>query len=157
MDVVKGRHSKNDLVAMGILFLEIIFNAMQYSRRDFMLDQIIYTRCSKHRSLENNGKDELNFLKKRIMQPNASSEREPIGLLTSYEYFKIIGGNKVISRLDGRPICKDTRKNGSANRGGTIINQTFLGDFEGYAFEFINSPDWNATQKSEIEYCLFLD
>jgi len=159
---------------MGILFLEIIFNAMQYSRRDFMLDQIIYTRCSKHRSLENNGqeeiqdgfnvysmseeifshytKDELNFLKKRIMQPNASSEREPIGLLTSYEYFKIIGGNKVISRLDGRPICKDTRKNGSANRGGTIINQTFLGDFEGYAFEFINSPDWNATQKSEIEY-----
>ena len=61
-----------------------------------MLDQIIYTRCSKHRSLENNGqeeiqdgfnvysmseeifshytKDELNFLKKRssLIAPRAA-------------------------------------------------------------------------------------
>lgn len=139
-----------------------------------MLDQIIYTRCSKHRSLENGGreeiqdgstvysmsesvftnysKEELGFVEKILRKPNASSEREPIGLLTSYEYFKTVDGNKVVSRLDGRPMCTEKRKNGSANRGGTIINQTFLGNFEGYAFEIIDSPDWNAIQKPEIEY-----
>ncbi|MCD7825675.1 MAG: hypothetical protein LUH14_06935 [Clostridiaceae bacterium] len=139
-----------------------------------MLDQIIYTRCSKHRSLENGGreenqdgstvysmsesifsnytKDELGFVEKILRKPNASSEKEPIGLLTSYEYYRTPDGNAVVSRSDGRPMCTEKRKNGAANRGGTIINQAYLGEVKGYPFEMIGSPDWTAIQKSEIEY-----
>ena len=75
-----------------------------------MLDQIIYTRCSKHRDIAKNGMEvmqdgfavysmseslfsnyaakDIDFIADRIKWPNASEEQREQGLIRSYEYSK---------------------------------------------------------------------
>ena len=139
-----------------------------------MLNQVIYTRCSLHRDIRKQGQvtggdgfsvysmsqdtiSELNsgdieFLMNRLVLSNASNESAPQGLIRSYEYYCMPSGKHMLSRVDGRPLCREPRKNGMSHRTGTFINQTYIGDFPGYICEYIDNSLWNACQKPENYY-----
>lgn len=139
-----------------------------------MLDQVIYTRCSKHRDITNHGVEvtqdgfavysmseslflnydtkDINFIVDRLKMPNASEERGKQGLIKSYEYYILPSGKKMILQAQGRPFCRERRKNGSGHRPGTHLSQAYVGDFSGYIFGKFYSSDWNADKKTETEY-----
>lgn len=143
-----------------------------------MLEQIIYTRCSPHRDLKNRGmvlKEDgfgvfsmskelchenamnLTLLQQRLPLKNAANETAPIGLIHSYEYISIQPQQYAFSYEYSRPHCKSPRRNGQAHRSGTFIKQCFIGEFQGYPYEWFGKDCWSAYLKGENDYYLRTD
>lgn len=141
-----------------------------------MLNQIIYTRCSPHRDLRNQGQvvrgdgfgvfsmsqelfadprlDSFDFLQARLAVQNGAKETSPTGLFNSYEYTAIAPEVYAYSYEVARPLCKTPRKNGQGHRTGTYIKQCLVGEIRGYPCEWFGASVWNACKKSENDYYL---
>lgn len=141
-----------------------------------MLDQLIYTRCSPHRDLKNNGQvvrgdgfgvfsmsPELfdgkriinfDFLQARLAIQNGAKETSPAGLFNSYEYAMVAPNVFALSYEVARPHCKIPRSNGQGHRTGTYIKQSFVGELESYPAEWFGATAWDAHLKSENDYYL---
>ena len=141
-----------------------------------MLDQIIYTRCSPQRDLENKGQVKRNDgfgvyslspelyqnkgittadcknLFGRLAVPNGAREQEVIGLISSYEYAMASENVFYLSYEVARPKCMIPRKNGMSHRPGTYIKQCFVGEIEGYPAEWFGASAWDAHLKTENDY-----
>lgn len=141
-----------------------------------MLDQLIYTRCSPHRDLKNNGQVvrgdgfgvfsvsadlftsgkvmNYDFLQSRLAIQNGAKETSPVGLFNSYEYASISPDSFMLSYEVARPHCKIPRANGQGHRTGTYIKQGLVGSIEGYPVEWFGATAWDAHLKSENDYYL---
>ena len=141
-----------------------------------MLDQLIYTRCSPHRDLKNNGQvvrgdgfgvfsmnselftgrriTNFDFLQARLAVQNGAKETSPVGLFNSYEYTIVAPNIFVLSYEVARPHCKIPRPNGQGHRTGTYIKQAFVGEIESYPAEWFGATAWDAHLKTENDYYL---
>lgn len=141
-----------------------------------MLDQLIYTRCSPHRDLKNNGQvvrgdgfgvfsmnselftgrriTNFDFLQARLAVQNGAKETSPAGLFNSYEYAMVAPNVFSLSYEVARPHCKIPRSNGQGHRTGTYIKQSFVGEIESYPAEWFGATAWDAHLKSENDYYL---
>lgn len=146
---------------------------------DIMLNQLIYTRCSPQRELENKGQvvradgfgvfsmsQELatnppvasyDFLQKCLVKQNAAKENLSIGLFNSYEYIALDDCTYAYVYEVARPHCKEPRKNGMGHRTGTYIKQCLVGAPKGYPFQWFGASVWNAHLRSENDYYLDSD
>lgn len=133
-----------------------------------MLNQVIYTRCSPHRELKQNGKvsfssgfgvfsmsrelfgqlnaTELDILGHSYSMKNGSNPLKEIGLFHSYEYKMMHPGCYAMTFEFSRPIGMD--------RGGNYVKQSLIGAPEGYPYEWFGAENWDACKKEESAYYL---
>ena len=144
---------------------------------NFMLDQVIYTRCMPRRELKQKGevsrkdgfgvfsvspaivdgslKIDYDHLQSRLVSPNAANEDSPVGLIHSYEYLELSPNVYALTYEYARPLCLIPRKKSNiAHRKGTYIKQSLVGQLKGYPCDFFGASCWDAHLKSENDYYL---
>lgn len=139
-----------------------------------MLEQIVYTRCSPHRDIENCGevvrrdgfgvfsitpdllrkcsKADIDSIMIRLMIKNGASESGKQGLFNSYELISLPEGNHAFIYEVARPLCREPRKNGRLHRGGNYIKQCLAGSFTRTAAELIGTSIWDACLRDDNYY-----
>lgn len=140
-----------------------------------MLEQVIYTRCSPSRSLENGQvlrKEGLGFysiseglcenipdrikLDRLIRKQNCTKSRSA-GYVKSYSCLKLDNGAVALTYEVPRENTDEKRYNGNFIRTGNYIKQTLLGVPEDYPYKWFGSSVWNAHTLPQQEYYHDLD
>lgn len=140
-----------------------------------MLEQVIYTRCSPSRSLENGQvlwKEGLGFysvseglcdnipdrikLDRLIRKQNCTKSRFA-GYVCSYSCLKLDNGAVVMTYEVPRENTDEKRYNGNFIRTGNYIKQSLLGIPEDYPYKWFGSSVWNAHTLPQQEYYHDLD
>ena len=122
-----------------------------------MLEQLIYTRCSPCRSLENGQvirKEGLGFyslspglvsdiperikLDRLIRKQNCSKTRTA-GYVCSYSLLQLGGGNSALTYEVPRENTGEKRLNGNLIRTGNYIKQTLVGKIDDYPYKWFGS------------------
>lgn len=134
-----------------------------------MLEQIIYTRCSPSRNLENGQvvwKEGLGFYSMsegfvgipdrikldRLVRRQNCTKMRAAGYVSSYSMLQLDGDNVVLCYEVPRENTEEKRYNGSFMRSGNYIKQCLAGVPADYPYKWFGSSCWNAYKLPQQEY-----
>ena len=134
-----------------------------------MLEQIIYTRCSPSRNLENGQvvwKEGLGFYSMsedfikipdrikldRLVRRQNCTKMRAAGYVSSYSMLELDGDNVVLCYEVPRENTEEKRYNGNFIRSGNYIKQCLAGAPEDYPYKWFGSSCWNAHKLPQQEY-----
>lgn len=142
-----------------------------------MLEQLIYTRCrpiisprdlslhdiegfgvfSVSSGIANLDVQTREWIMHMNGLPNGAKEFGRVGLINSYDYYRVDDNNFCMTYENARPYCKVPRANGLMNKPGNFIKQNLIGDICGFPYLWFGASVWNAHLISENDYYHYND